>query len=203
MNDRGAIFGALGLAGALACGAPVASTAQARFPTPARVSCQETTTEGGVTTTQRTEERCVVAGERVLCRQVIEGQPDAGVGEERIDAAGTWTVGNEAYRLEPPGLSFPSDIAPGRKWEARGDMVMKSDGARFPFVKTFTVEAASQCEQGLVIKSTRQVLTAGAARVDNELVVCPGMSTPREFRSTTTNDSGVVRTSVGTCTRLE
>lgn len=172
-----------------------------RFPVWPRVDCEESTTEGDTTVVSRSEERCRVEGERVRCssRSLQGGETVDGWGEERFDAAGYWTVGNDVYFSDPPSLSFPADIAPGKTWTVKADMVMRGSGERYPFVKTFTVEASTACEGGLLVKTVRQVQTPGASRVDNALLYCPGSSSPRSYESQTFAEGKLIRSMKGTC----
>lgn len=173
----------------------------ARYPIPARVVCDETMTEGGATVSDRTEEKCRVEGARIVCASRSLTHDEAlGTGEERIDAQGIWTVGNDVYRLDPPILTLPADIAPGKRWTVETDMVMSGPEAqRLRTTKRHEVEASDRCAGGLLIKTERQGRKPGSARVLNELLLCPGMSTAREYVSRTYQGETLIRTISATC----
>lgn len=174
-----------------------------RFPLAPRVVCEDTTTDAktGEARTTTTVEACTREGDRVRCSQSTTegGETTTGWGEERVDAAGHWAVGNDLYALEPPVLSFPADIAPGKAWVVETTWVMRDGGERIPVVKTHNVSSSERCEGGLLIETVREGKAPGSTRVENALHVCPGMSSPREYTSRTINDQGLVRTTVGRC----
>jgi len=185
------------------CGAPERGGLE-RFPVPARVVCEETISEVGATRRSTSIEECRREGDRVRCDQTtIEGDKvTKGWGEERVDAAGHWALGNEAIVIDPPALVFPADIAPGKRWTVEVDWVMRDGGERTPIVKTHEVVASDECEGGLRLRTSRQAKLPGASRTDNDLLFCPGAGTAREYTSNTIDEDGpvrLVRSIVGRC----
>lgn len=196
-------FGVLALAAIAGCGS-TSSAFLERFPVAPVWVCDEVTTHDGTSTRDRTEEACRVEGDRILCttRSLTSSKP-LGSGEERIGEHGILTVGNQSTRYDPPPLSLPFDIAPGREWQIETIEVgldgTPGAGSRGHQSKSFSVLASADCEGGLLIKSVRRGPAGDPIRFEAETLLCPGSSSPRTWNRRAYDGKELLWTVTGSC----